>query len=191
MVLQKEKFTVAQFDALVKTGDDERRLEWMAGEVYEVPSNPYASHIAGLILFFINLYLRQNQIKGYVTGEGGGYQVSGQRYAPDVAFIYAARQPKLADKGYNPHPPDLAVEVISDASNKQEQTQLRRKLSGYLAAGVLVWIVDTEAQTVEVHEAGKEVIVLASDQTLDGGEVLPGFTLSLFELFPKSDDDDK
>ena len=61
-----------------------------------MPSNPYVSEISALIIFFVQLYLREQGIKGHVTGEAGGYIVSGERYAPDVAFISREKQPELA-----------------------------------------------------------------------------------------------
>lgn len=71
-----------------------------------MPSNPYSSEIAIQIAFFLKLYLREQGRRGHVTGEAGGYQVMGERYAPDVAFISYERQPELVPTGYNPNPPD-------------------------------------------------------------------------------------
>ncbi|GAB4518196.1 MAG: hypothetical protein OHK0046_25640 [Anaerolineae bacterium] len=90
----------------------------------------------------------------------------------------------MAHKGYNPTPPDLAVEVISDPTNAQERAQLRRKIMAYLAAGVVVWVVDAEARTVEIYQTGEAPVVLSDTETIDGGDILPGFILPLSEIFP-------
>lgn len=180
----KQKMSAEAFDQFVKQPENaDKVLELIAGEVSEVPSNPYVSMIAGLILTALNLYLRNNPI-GQVTGEAGGYTVGGERYAPDVAYISFARQPELARSGYNPNPPELAVEVISDPDNREEQYQLRIKLSNYLAAGVLVWVVNPEAQVVEVHQAGHSAVIVDVTGTLTGGDVLPGFALTINDIFP-------
>lgn len=181
-----KRMTATEFDAFALRPDNSGRvLEYIGGEVIEVPSNPYVSKIAARIITLIGMFLLQNDI-GHLTGEAGGYQVSGERYAPDVAFISYQKQPELARKGYNPNPPDLAVEVISDPDNSEEQTQLRLKLTSYLAAGVLVWIVNPHTRVVEVHQAGQPPRVIDENGTLDGGEVLPGCQLAVRDIFPES-----
>ncbi|MCK6576844.1 MAG: Uma2 family endonuclease [Anaerolineae bacterium] len=98
------------FDRFVELPENRDRLfEFIGGEILEVPSNPTSSNIGSTILGELYVYLKQNDI-GYVTGEAGGYRVSGERYAPDVAFIRYEKGP-LATSGYHPLPPDLAVEV--------------------------------------------------------------------------------
>lgn len=182
----KQAMSVTAFDQLVQRPENaDRVLELIAGKVFEVPSNPYVSEIANLIAFFIRLFLVQNNIKGHVTGEAGGYMVAGERYAPDVAYISYARQAELARTGYNPNPPELAVEVISDPENREEQRQLRMKLSGYLAAGVLVWVVNPDDQMVEVHQVGQSAIPVYATDILTGGDVLPGFELPVKDIFPE------
>lgn len=74
------------FETFVQLPDNsERRFEWVMGEVIEVP-NIYVSIIAATIIFQIKLFLVQNKI-GRVSGEGGGYWINGQIYAPDVAYL--------------------------------------------------------------------------------------------------------
>ncbi len=104
-------------------------------------------------------------------------------YAPDAAHISHQRQPSLPRKGFKLGPPDLAVEVISDPTNGQEQQQLRRKVVVYLAASVIVWVVDAEAQMIEVYVPGEPVQLLGIKNTLTIEELLPGFQLPLADLF--------
>lgn len=188
MTLQLEPrvtVTVEDFEAFVDLPENcERTFELIAGEVVEVPSNPFVSKIAALIITHLGMYLLKNDI-GHVTGEAGGYMVGGERFAPDVAFISYARQQELAHKGYNPNPPDLAVEVISDPENSEEQTALRRKLGSYLAAGVVLWIVNPFSRTVEVYRPGQPGVVLGEKDKLDGGDLLPGFRLAVKDILPK------
>ena len=182
MSIPERTYTVAEFDEFVQLPEnDDKLFEYIGGEIFEVPSNPFVSKIAGLILTYINLYLFKNDI-GHATGEAGGYEISGERYAPDVAFISYDKQPELAKDGYNPNPPDLAVEVISSDS-KAENEQMTIKLSNYLAAGVVVWIVRPEKKMVEVHQLGKPVRIVQEKDTLDGGNVLPGLTIKLSDIF--------
>jgi Uma2 family endonuclease len=105
-----------------------------------------------------------------------------ESYVPDVAFITKARMPELAKQGDNPVAPDLAVEV-DFPSTLQSQDQLRRKLAAYMAAGTLLWIVRPESKTVEVYAPGRAAVIKGMDDVLDGGAVLPGFTLALSDIF--------
>ena len=78
--------------------------------------------------------------------------------------------------------PDLAVEVISSGNTRQE---MDRKLQDYFAAGVrLVWYVyHTPRREVWAFVSPTEYSVVREGETLDGGEVLPGFRVALADLF--------
>lgn len=182
MAVQREDvLTLDQFTQFIQLPENSEKLfEFINGEIIEVPSNPFVSKIAGLILTFINLYLFKNDI-GHVTGEAGGYIVNGELYAPDVAFIAYAKQPQLVKEGYNPTPPDLAVEVISSDS-KAENDRLTLKLGHYLAAGTMVWIVRPEAKYIEVHTPGQPPRKVQGDEAVEGGAVLPGFRLKVSDV---------
>jgi Uma2 family endonuclease len=83
--------------------------------------------------------------------------------------------------GFVPVPPDLAVEVLSPSNRPGENA---RKAAIYRECGVpLVWYVDPFKQIVIVYAQNAEPRTLAIGDTLDGGDVLPGFALPLTELF--------
>jgi Uma2 family endonuclease len=183
MIIEHKQMTAAMFDELVARPENADRLfELIGGEMIEVPSNPYSSYIASRINRRLAAFVEDNAL-GYVTGEAGGYQVSGERYAPDVAFISRARQPELAAEGYNPTPPDLAVEVVSPSD---PASKLTLKVANYLAAGTVVWVVYPATQTVEVYAPGQPGRALTVKDTLDGGAILPGFSLPVADIFPPS-----
>jgi Uma2 family endonuclease len=149
-----------------------------------VPSNPYVSAIAGWILTYINIYLLKNPI-GYASGADGDYMIGGDRFAPDVAYISKARQPQLTRKGYNINPPELAVEVISDESSKDEQAQMATKIGKYLAVGTVVWAVYPESQCIKVYSPtsgpqSPETYSIGATITTD---LLPGFGLPVRDVF--------
>jgi Uma2 family endonuclease len=186
MVAGTQQITVEQFDHLV-TGPDyaDRRLEYIGGRIVEMVSNNYSSAVAALILAHLVLFVQRHRL-GYVTGADGGYRVGGERYIPDVAFISKARQPVPSREAYNPNAPDLAVEVLSPTDDPGD---LRLKVTNYLAAGTTVWVVDPEGQRVEVHAPGQPATRTGPDGTLDGGELLPGFTLAVRDMFPAEAED--
>lgn len=101
--------------------------------------------------------------------------------APDAAFVSAARLPARR-RGYLEVAPDLVAEILSPSNTVMEMS---RKLRDYFRAGVrLVWVIDPETRGVVVHTADAPIRDwLEGDGTLDGGDVLPGFTLPVARLF--------
>ena len=182
MLLPVKTLSAAEFDQFVQLPENAEKLfEYIGGEVTEVPSNPLASKISIVIASALFQFVTERQL-GHVTGEAGGYLVSGERYAPDVAFISKARQESLATEGYNPTPPDLAVEVDLP-STYQSQRQLRIKVANYLAAGTEVWLILPEVRQAEVYAPNQPVRRLSEKDTLEGSGVLAGFSLPLMRLF--------
>jgi Uma2 family endonuclease len=183
MAVQTQRMTVEEFERFAERPENaNRRLEDIGGEVVEVASNSYSSLVAGNILFAIKLHLRDSGLQGYVTGADGGYKVAGEDYLPDVGFIAKVRLPDPPHETWISLPPDLAVEVLSP-SDKPDDTRI--KLVHYLAAGTVVWVVDPDQKQVEVYTPGPAVKRLGEDDTLDGSDVLPGFTLAVKEIFPE------
>jgi Uma2 family endonuclease len=125
---------------------------------------------------------------GLVTGAGGMMRLApGLVRIPDVAFVSWSRLPNRRVPT-DPIPdvaPDLAVEVLGAGNTARE---MARKCREYFVAGVhLVWFVDPQTRTVAVYTTPEQSTVLHAEHTLEGGTVLPGFTLPLRELFTELD----
>jgi len=125
---------------------------------------------------------------GYVTGADGTTQIIPNLVrVPDVGFFSRHR----FKDGIPPEPvpllvPDLAVEVLSASNTPGEMERKRRE---YFDAGVrLVWCVDIKARTVTVYTSPENPQIVTEQQSLDGGDVLPGFALPLAPLFAELDD---
>ena len=101
---------------------------------------------------------------------------------PDVAFISAQRLPPDEDvPGYFEGPPDLAVEIASPSDSPR---QLFDKARMWISLGVpLVWTVDPEARTIDFHQPHVPLVRHSADDTLDGGQVLPGFNCTVRDIF--------
>jgi Uma2 family endonuclease len=182
MTIQERIYTVDEFEAFTElTENADSLFEFIGGEIVEVPSNPLVSKLAMIIGAAILAFVQKHKL-GHVTGEAGGYVVSGERYAPDVAFISYEKQPELASQGYNPNPPDLAVEIIS-SNRSDERDKLRIKITNYLAVGTVVWVVKPENKQVEVHVSGAAVMIYREKDTISGGTVLSGFELKVADIF--------
>ncbi len=100
--------------------------------------------------------------------------------APDVGFITAARLADGLPGGFIPFAPDLAVEVMSPNDTAEE---IHKKINEYLRYGTrIVWVVYPETRTVMVFTA-QGAHTLDENATLDGGDVLPGFSLAVKVIF--------
>ena len=125
---------------------------------------------------------------GIVLGADGTLKILvGQVRVPDVSFISWSRFPggRLPDVPIPAVAPDLAVEVLSAGNTKGE---MDRKLRDYFAAGVrLVWYLEPRTRTARSYVGPDQCTVLNEADSLSGQEVLPGFQLSLRELFAEID----
>jgi len=100
---------------------------------------------------------------------------------PELSFVRREHVGGYCARPWPDAPPDLAVEVLSPSNRAGK---MRAKVADYLAAGCpLVWVIDLKHRTVTVHEPPSEARVLAEQDVLDGGAVLPGLHLPLIQLF--------
>ena len=101
---------------------------------------------------------------------------------PDIAYTSAARLPPgVRVRGYAEVVPDLVVEIVSPSDGQREVSDKARM---WLRYGVrLVWVVQPDTYTVDVYEPGRAVVTLDEHGTLDGLDVLPGFTCAVRDIF--------
>jgi Uma2 family endonuclease len=171
---------------LLRLNDHSNRLyELVDGVLVEKPMGYKESSLAMRIGRLLGNFVDEHDL-GDITGADGTHRIlPGIVRLPDVAFASWDRLPnrELPDVPIPDLVPDLAVEVLSPSNTRGE---IKRKLKEYFLAGVrLVWVVDPKTRTAQVYTAPDESAVLAEDQTLDGGDVLPGFKLPLRKLFAR------
>jgi Uma2 family endonuclease len=164
-----------------------RVCELVDGTLVEKAMGLKESIIAGALIAFVRAFVMPRNL-GLVSGEAGMMRIFAALVrVPDVAFISWARLPggKVPSDPVPLLAPDLAVEVLSASNTVREMERKRRE---YFAAGVrLVWMIDIEARTVDAYTAPETWTTLTESALLDGGDVLPGFTLALRELFAELD----
>lgn len=84
-------------------------------------------------------------------------------------------------RAYPATPPDLIVQVPPPGARRWEVVAQLRE---YFAAGVrLVWVVAPDDREVTVYTRPGGGTVLWEDDTVTGGDVLPGFTCPVAEFF--------
>ena len=77
--------------------------------------------------------------------------------------------------------PELVVEV---RSKNDSLKYVQRKVQHYLKAGAeIVWVADPKTMTVAVHAATGEAVVHGEADMLQLPELIPGFSMSIAEVF--------
>jgi len=81
--------------------------------------------------------------------------------------------------------PDFVIEVLRVGNTRAELSRKRRE---YFHAGVrLLWIVDPRDRTVAVFSSPETFTIANEEAVLDGADVLPGWQISLSDLFLRLD----
>jgi Uma2 family endonuclease len=174
-------------DVLEIEDREDRLCELEDGILVEKPMGWYESILAILVAYKISSYLEDHDL-GQVLGADGSLKILPRTVKiPDVSFVSWARFPKER-LGRRPIPeliPDLVVEVLSDTNTKKEMAM---KLDRYFKAGVkLVWYIDPESRSATAFTSPSEFVHVEESGELDGGDVLPGFGLTLTWLFERAD----
>ena len=177
--------TLLTADDLLVMPDDGYRYELVKGELIRLPiSSHQSSRIAIRIANRLGPFVETHAL-GNIAGADGAYILISDPYTvriPDVSFVRAERlPPDDAWEKFLELAPDLAVEVVSPSDSAND---VHEKVLEYLDAGVrLVWVVHPLRRTVTVYTPDRTARVLSEGDTLDGGDVLPGFTLAISDVF--------
>ena len=129
------------------------------------------------------MYVRENRLGRTRIAEPGFIleRAPDSVRAPDVAFVRRERIEAIGKTTrYWPEAPDLAIEVISP---NDRYTEVNEKVADWLAAGTrMVVVVNPRNRTVNVHTPDGAVTLKMGD-TLDGGEVVPGWQMPVADMF--------
>jgi Uma2 family endonuclease len=179
--------TATEQDVIDIEARENRICELVDGVLLEKPVGFRESMLAIAIAAALRNFILPRQL-GIVTGADGLMKLcSGLVRIPDVAYISTHRLPggRIPTDPIPLLVPDLVVEVLSTGNSMRE---MNRKRDEYFAAGVrLAWFVDPGARTIDVYTSAANFVTLRENDSLDGGAVLPGFTLDLRSLFSELD----
>ena len=165
-----------EFVALVAANPDTHYRFNAAGDVLEMPNTSIHARVQSLISTHFDIWLWTNALPDHGALVECLYDLGDWRCCPDVAID------RQRGKVIPREAPLVAVEIRSDSNTWPE---LREKARRYLAHGTqLVWLVDTDAREVELHRPGEAPQTRASDDVIEGGELLPGFRVTVRDLFP-------
>ena len=165
----------------------DRLCELVDGTLVEKAMGWQESELAVIIARLLGNFVAANR-RGKVFGSDGMFRLRPEHIRiPDVAFISNRRFSgrTLTPTAFWELGCDLAVEVMSPSNTRRE---MERKLSDYFAAGVqMVWLVYPKAREVVVYSSPSDSVTLVGDDLLDGGAVLPGFSIPVSQLFAELD----
>lgn len=173
------------FEAAAQLDPDEAAGELERGRWVPVTRSTWRhGRILIRVGFLLEMYARQHP--GWsVSGGDPGTKLSHDPdtlRGPDVGMVRAEREPKgRGVAGWLEGAPDVAVEIMGDSPSASD---LAAKALEYLAAGAkMVWVLDPEPERVMVYTPPNQIRVLRRDETLEGGDVLPGFSCRVGEMF--------
>jgi Uma2 family endonuclease len=174
-------------DVVAADAHQNRLCELVDGVLVEKPMGFRESLIAAQLIQRMRAFAEQRNL-GVVSAPDGMLQLSDNMVRmPDVAFIAWNRFPgrKVPSDPAPQVAPDLAVEVLSPTNTRRE---MERKRTEYFAAGTrLVWQIDPDARRAEAYTSVTAYSSIGDDGHLEGGDVLPGFVVTLKQLFADLD----
>jgi Uma2 family endonuclease len=175
--------TATEKDVLAIEARENRLCELVDGVLVEKTVGYYESLVAGLVVHFLNRFVIDRDL-GIALGADGTLRIlPGTVRIPDACFISWDKLPgrKLPAEPIPDLVPDLAIEILSAGNTKKE---MQRKLREYFEAGVsLVWFIDPASRIAEAYRSRTAKTRIGPDGILSGDPILPGFQLSLQELF--------
>ncbi len=173
---------------LIRAYEKEKLLcELIDGTLVEKAMGAIESYLAMVLVEYLSRFVRENDL-GILLGEAGMLRFSPQRvYLPDISFISWSQNPmrELQKQPIADLHPDLAVEVLSPSNTRRE---MKNKRNDYFDWGTrLVCQLDPVSRTMEVFTSPDESSVVGMTGTLEGGNVMPGFSLPMARLFENTD----
>ena len=172
-------------EELLEMPDDGFRYELVRGELVKMAAaKNYHGEIAGYVVGSLVHHVRRNRLGKVYTAEAGFILASDPAHVriPDIGFVQRENIERIGrPDSLWPEPPDLAIEVISPSDRYSD---VQEKVSDYFEAGTLMVIVlDSRVRTAAVYRSLTDVTILTEADTLDGGDVVPGWHMPVSEIF--------
>jgi Uma2 family endonuclease len=172
------------------------RYEVVNGRVVEIaPMSAFASEVANRLRDHLSGYgLRTNSgrtrmdmlFRNPLAGD------ENRNREPDLAFITLDRWPQDRPMPYRGNPVDVVPNLVLEVASPTDGAEaLIAKVHEYLRGGVeLVWVMFPRLRQLYAYTAPEAAPRLCTaEDALDGGGVLPGFTVPMAVLFPPLTDD--
>lgn len=172
-------------DELLRLPKGRFRYELVRGELRKMAPTGFEHGTLTMRLgAALDQHVKANNL-GLVVAAETGFKLSDSPdtvRAPDVAFVSQQRLDEAGDvEGYFPGAPDLVVEVISPSDR---YTEVEEQVFEWLEHGSsLVIVVNPRKRSATVYRSLSDIKVLTQKDSLDGGDVVPGWSLQLADVF--------
>jgi Uma2 family endonuclease len=167
--------------------DDGMRHELVRGELRTMPPGGLEQGDRSSVLDgSLGVFVRAHGLGRVFTNEPGFILTTDPDTvrAPDVAYLRSEQLKDGIPTGYFRGAPDLAVEVISP---NDLYAEVDEKVAEWLEHGTrLVFVVNPRRKVVAVHRPGQPVAMLGIEDTLTADDLVPGWSLSVRDLFDQS-----
>ena len=177
------RVTHAEFEKLCHDNPD-RSFELTAtGELIVMAPAGWESSERNLSLGTdVAIWNRQTKLGRAFDSSGGFTLPNGAVRSPDVTWIEKSKLIDIpAGVKFPQVIPDFVIELRSDTDR---MPKLREKMAEYRVAGVrLGLLIDPQNKQVEIYRLGQEPAVLDAPTEIDCSEVMPGFSLSVSEIW--------
>ena len=183
MTTTKEKLLTA--DDLLELHSKGVKGELIRGVLYETMSVgvDHAKTVVNLTIL-LGIFVKSSRLGSVMASDMGVWLERSPDTVrePDIAYISAEKMPLgVSVPGYAEVVPDIVVEIASPNDSLQS---LKEKARMWLDFGVpLVWVGYPSRREVEVYTVDNSIITLTESDLLDGGDVLPGFSCRVSEIF--------
>lgn len=160
-----------------------KQVELVRGQlVVREPPSTLHGEIAGNLAFHLGAFVRRHDL-GRVFPQDTGFKIASDPdtvRGPDAAFVGRGRLDQIPRRGYAAFAPDLVAEVLSPGDTAGEALA---KVAEWLAAGTkVVWLIDPERREARVYRSDGSLTVIDEHGSLEGEDVLPGFSLPLRDV---------
>lgn len=177
--------TIADLEKLQEKLQEDKQdyqLELQSGAIIVMgPSDIESSEIGAQLIYLLKLWINPRKLGRVFDSSGGFIMPNTDLRAPDVSFVSAQRL-KMTQRNFAELVPDLVVEIKSKTDRVRI---LQEKLELFLELGARVAIlIDPDRLTVTVYRQSSEPLVLAEADKLTIPELLPGWEISISELWP-------
>jgi Uma2 family endonuclease len=179
------RVTPEEFEKLCQDNPD-RSLELTAtGELIVMPpcggeSGNYESELGANLA----IWNRQTRLGKTFSSSTMFILPNGAQRSPDAAWVELSRWEALTPEQRTKFPPLAPDFVIELRPATDRLPTLRAKMEEYRANGVrLGLLINPNDKQVELYRLGQEPEILASPTQIDCNEVLPGFVLSMSEIW--------
>ncbi|MFQ5637678.1 MAG: Uma2 family endonuclease [bacterium] len=174
--------TLITDEELLQLPDDGHKYEYVEGELKVSPAGMFHERIGANLIIALGSFVKLSGLGGVYSSSAGYRMNSGNLLSPDVSYVRKTRLPGgKHPEGFGHFAPDLAVEILPPSDSL---AALQTKINEYFENGSeQVWVFDPRKRMATVYSSLTDYEVLNENDILRGGDLLPGFSCALKDLF--------